>query len=67
MRHTVGPPRFPVCQALERDEEAVAMLKAEVWPQIKMRDQGVYVFFEDKASQGVSGPGLSPTGRGRLS
>jgi len=47
----------PVRQAMERDEEAVAVWKAEVWPEIKgWRDLGAYVCFEDEAGQGLRPP-----------
>jgi transposase len=39
MRRHGWPCQVPVRQALERDEEAVAVWKAEVWPQIKHRSR----------------------------
>ena len=35
MRRHGWPAQVPIRQALERDEEAVAVWKAEVWPEIK--------------------------------
>lgn len=37
MRRHGWPAQVPVRQAMERDEEAVAVRKAEVWPEIKAR------------------------------
>jgi transposase len=44
--------QVPVRQALERDDEAVAVWKDQVWPDIKaLRDLGAYVCFEDEAGR----------------
>jgi transposase len=50
--------QVPVRQAMERDEAAVAVWKAEVWPEIKStaRDLDAYVCFEDEAGQGLRPP-----------
>ena len=36
MRRHGWPAQVPVRQAIERDEETVAVWKAEVWPQVKV-------------------------------
>ena len=62
----VGP-SVPVRQAMERDDEAVAVWKAEVWPDHKStaRDLGAYVCFEDEAgrAEAAEGPHLGAARR----
>jgi transposase len=50
--------QVPVRQAMERDEAAIAVWKAQVWPETKStaRDLGAYVCFEDEAGQGLRPP-----------
>jgi hypothetical protein len=58
MRRHGWPAQVPVRQAMERDDEAVAVWKAEVWPDIKStaRDLGAWICFEDEAGQGLRPP-----------
>jgi Winged helix-turn helix len=45
--------QVPVRQVMERNEQAVAVWKAEVWPDIKaLRGLSAFVCFEDEAGQG---------------
>jgi hypothetical protein len=54
--------QVPVRQAMERDEEAVAVWKAEVWPDIKRRARpGCLHLF-----RGRDGPGAEPAQRAHL-
>ena len=50
--------QVPVRRAVERDEEAIAVWKSEVWPEVKARarDLGAYICFEDEAGQGLRPP-----------
>jgi transposase len=53
MRRHGWPAQVPVRQALERDDEAVAVWKEQVWPDIKStaRDLGAFICFEDEAAR----------------
>ena len=51
-------PQVPVHRAVERDEQAIATWRREVWPEIK-RDaaaRGAWICFEDEAGQGRKPP-----------
>ena len=58
MRRHGWSAQVPARQALERDDAAVAVWKAEVWPEVQAlaRDLGAWICFEDEAGQGLRPP-----------